>query len=62
MTCEESLTEQAESVLAEMGPYMYVNGEQPRLWVYRNTIKAPGGSSGGGVRRNSTYLYNNDTM
>ena len=38
MTCEESLTEQAESVLAEMGPY--VKGEQPRLWVYRNTIKA----------------------
>lgn len=37
MTCEEMLTEQAELVLAlDAG----IPGEQPRVWVYRNTIKA----------------------
>ena len=33
MTCEESLTKQAETVLAEMGPAL--PGKQPRIWVYR---------------------------
>lgn len=36
MNCEESLTKQAEMVLAEDPGIV---GEQPRVWVYRNTIK-----------------------
>ena len=40
MTCEEALTKQAEMVLAEMGSQAALPGAQPRLWVYRNTIKA----------------------
>lgn len=37
MNCEEVLTKQAEMVLAaDPG----IPGEQPRVWVYRNTIKA----------------------
>ena len=34
--CEEMLTEQAERVLKEDPGIV---GEQPRVWVYRNTIK-----------------------
>lgn len=37
MDCEELLTTQAEMVLA-LDPG--IPGEQPRVWVYRNTIKA----------------------
>ena len=36
MNCEEMLTEQAERVLKEDPGIV---GEQPRVWVYRNTIK-----------------------
>lgn len=37
MNCEEMLTKQAEMVLAlDAG----IDGEQPRVWIYRNTIKA----------------------
>ena len=37
MNCEEMLTEQAERVLKEDPGIV---GEQPRVWLYRNTIKA----------------------
>ena len=37
MNCEEMLNTQAEMVLAKDPG---IPGEQPRVWVYRNTIKA----------------------
>ena len=37
MNCEEMMTKQAEMVLAvDAG----IEGEQPKVWIYRNTIKA----------------------
>ena len=37
MNCEEMLTKQAEMVLElDAG----IEGEQPKVWIYRNTIKA----------------------